>query len=399
MGRIRGRTIAGVAALVATAAIGVAWLWLASRPPDPAALLARAQADFQAGRHEDARRALDLLATVRPPRPMDRMARAQVAQAQGRDDDAVAEAGAILDDPALGPLAHLLAGRVEIARHRLRPAEAHFLKAAEGLPGEPQPHEELAYIYNLQHRWADFDRVMLALSDRRALTFERLAHWGKSRHAAWNPREDCEVLAACVAADPDDRASRLVLAEGLYRMNDVRGAEEALAPLPADDIDAVALRASFAVERGDDEEAERLLRDVPPDAAAPAEVRARLALKRGDVEAAVAGFRLALTARPEDRGLLHGLGTALRLAGDPDAAAECFRAAELHDALFPLIARAATTEGTRDPTLPPRLSAACAAAGRLPEALAWARLALADDPLDREAQATAHRLERELGPR
>lgn len=397
MRRSRVGTIAGAAALIAATALGVARL--ASRRPDPVALLAQAQADFQAGRLEAARAGLDRLATVRPPQPMDRMARAQVAEAQGRGDDALAEAGAIFDDPRLGPLAHLLAGRVEVARHRLRPAEAHFLKAAEGLPAEPQPHEELAYIHNLQHRWPDFDRDMLALSDRRGLTFERLLHWGKARHATWDPREDSETLAACVAADPDDRASRLVLAEGLYRLNEIEQAEEALAALPADDLEALALRASFAVERGEDEEAEGLIRNAPPDAPALAEVRARLALKRGDAEAAVAAFRQALGAKPDDRALMHGLGTALRVAGDPDAAAQCFREAERYDAISPLIARAATSAGSKDPSLPPRLSAACAAAGRLPEALAWARLALTNDPLDREAQQAVHRLEREVGAR
>jgi len=98
MRRSRVGTIAGAAALVAATALGVARL--ASRRPDPVALLAQAQADFQSGRFEAARAGLDRLATVRPPLPMERMARAQVAEAQGRADDALAEAGAIFDDPA-----------------------------------------------------------------------------------------------------------------------------------------------------------------------------------------------------------------------------------------------------------------------------------------------------------
>ncbi len=398
MRRSRTPTIAGAAALIATAALAaVAWPIL--RRPDPSAVLAKARDDFQAGRLDAARAALDRLASVPPVHPMVHMARAQIAEAQGQADDAVAAAAAILDDPALGPLAHLLTGRVEIARHRLRPAEAHFKKAAEGLPNESQPFEELAYIYNLQHRWSDFDRAMLAVSDRGGLDFDRVLQWGKSRHVNWDPREDCETLAACVAADPDDRASRLTLAQGLYRQNEIQEAEDVLAPLPADDLDAAALRAAFAVERGDDEKAARIVQSAPADAPALAEVRARLALKRGDLEAAVAAFRLALKAKPDDRALLQGLGTALRLSGDAEGAAECFRVVDRFDAVSPLIARAATSRGKNDPSLPPLLSAACAAAGRLPEALAWARLSLAENPLDREAQQTVYRLDRELGPR
>ncbi|AMV38477.1 tetratricopeptide repeat protein [Planctomyces sp. SH-PL62] len=386
---------AALAAIVATA---VALGWIATRPPDPSRLLAEAQADFQAGRLEAAATALDRLAAVRPPTPMDHMARAQVAQARGLADDALAEAAAIFENPALGPLARLLAGRVEVERHRLRAAEAHFLKAAEAMPREAQPYEELAYIDNLQHRWDDFDRVMLALSDRGGLSFQRLLHWGKARHATWNPREDCLILAKCVEADPDDRASRLVLADGLRRMNQIEEAEAVLAPLPDSDAEALALRALLAVEREDDDEAERRLRKGPPDDPHLAQVRGRLALKRGDADGAVRAFRLALEASPHDRAVLHGLGTALRLAGDPDAAAKCFEVADRHDAITPLILRAATAAGAADPTLPAQLGAACAAAGRIPEAIAWSRLALANNPLDREAQQAVYRLERQLDP-
>ena len=387
--------------VIAVAAIGLTAVaaWFATRPPDPTLLLARAQADFQAGRLEEAAAGLDRLAGVRHPTPMDHMARAQVAEARGRFDAALVEAEAVFDDPALGPLARLLAGRAEIARHRLRPAEAHLRKAAEAMPRESQPFEELAYIYNLQHRWDDFDRAMLARSDRGTLGFDRLLHWGKARHATWNPREDCETLAKCMAADPDDRASRLVLAEGLRRMNRLDEAETTLAPLPADDGPARALRALVAVDRGDDGEADRLLREGSGSDPELAAVRARLALKRGDAEEAARAYRLALAASPHDRALLHGLGTALRLAGDADEAAKSFEAADRHDAITPLIMRAATAEGAADPTLPAKLGAACAAAGRHAEAVAWYRLALANNPLDREMQQTVFRLEREVAPR
>ena len=61
----RGRTILAASALAAAVAGGV--VLLAPRRADPVALLARAQADFQAGRLDEARRALDRLASLRPP--------------------------------------------------------------------------------------------------------------------------------------------------------------------------------------------------------------------------------------------------------------------------------------------------------------------------------------------
>jgi Flp pilus assembly protein TadD len=387
---------AALAAIVASAA-GLAWV--ASRPPDPALLLARAQADFQAGRLDEAAAGLERLAALRPSSPIEHMARAQVAEARGRADEAVAEAASIFDDPNLGGLARLLAGRVEVARHRLRAAEAHFRAAAEALPREAQPHEELAYILNLQHRWDEFDRAMLAISDRGGLTFEKVLHWGKARHATWSPREDCLILAKCVEADPDDRASRLVLAEGLRRMNRVEEANAVLAPLPDTDPEALALRVMLALEGEDDDQAERLLREAPPDEPTLAEARGRLALKRGDVEAAVRAYRRAVETAPHDRGSLQGLGAALRLAGDAEGAARAFEAADRHDAITPLILRAATPAGRADLDLPARLADACAAAGRLPEAVAWSRLALAKNPLDREAQQAVFRLERRIAPR
>jgi hypothetical protein len=68
-------------------------------------------------------------------------------------------------------------------------------------------------------------------------------------------------------------------------------------------------------------------------------------------------------------------------------------AAEKQDALASLVARAASDAGRSDPRLPYRLGAACEAAHRLPEAIAWYKVAFTRDPLDPDVRSALERLE------
>jgi hypothetical protein len=67
-------------------------------PDSPSKLLARAQADFQAGRFDSAAATLDRLATLREPTPMDRLARAEVARGLGHIDEALSSLASISHD-------------------------------------------------------------------------------------------------------------------------------------------------------------------------------------------------------------------------------------------------------------------------------------------------------------
>jgi tetratricopeptide (TPR) repeat protein len=387
-----GRTSLGLAALAAVA-IAVAGVQARLRP-DPADLLVRAQADYRAGHYGAAEAGPERLARLRTPTPMDRIARALVARARGRSAAALAELDRIPDDDSLAPLARLLAGQIELARGRARPAEAHFLAALARDRGLAQAHRELVYVYSVQRRLDELDEQMDALSRLDALGFDYLLHWGKTRNVVWNPGPDCEALARFVAADPEDRASRLARADGLRQLGRLDEAGAVLAPLPDSDPEARARRALLALDRGAMQQAECLLAAGPDDHAGLARVRGQLALGRGDPGRAAQHFRLALAAAPDDRAVLGALGTALRLAGDPRRARPYLDAARRHDALTPLIAEAATRAGARDPKLPARLGAACEAAGRLAEARAWYRRAIAHDPLDPGAQRALLRLGR-----
>ena len=89
-----------------------------------------------------------------------------------RDEPALAELAAIPDDHPLAPLARLRAGQIEIRRGRTRPAEAAFLAVLKLLPHAVQPHKELVYIYNIQHRQAELDAQFLALLELNELDFQ-----------------------------------------------------------------------------------------------------------------------------------------------------------------------------------------------------------------------------------
>jgi tetratricopeptide (TPR) repeat protein len=385
-----------VAVLIAAAAALAVWL---RRAPDPDRLFRQARSELAAGRPERAAALVTRLERVRAPNEFDRLLRAQVADARHRPDEAVAELAFIPDTHPLAPVARLLVGQVEVKRNRLRAAEAAFLATIALEPNSPNPRHELVYIYNLQHRQADLDAQFYGLSQIDVLGFTIVTHWGKTRNVVWKPERDVEKLTLCVEADPDDRASRLALAEGLQRLNKIAEAERVLTPLPASDYEAQARRADLALARGDQAGADQILASGPTDHPALARMRGFLALSRGEVPAAVRNLEIAYAADPTDRSVLQKLGSALRLAGDEAGAEAYLAASRRHDAITPLITIASTAAGAKDPALPARLGIACEAAGRLYEALAWYKLAILRDPLDRASQEAIFRTSRLIAER
>lgn len=360
---------------------------------DPNRLFMRCDAAFKAGRHAEADAALARLERLRAPTPVDRLLRAEVAEALEQPDRALAELEAIPDDHAVAPLARLRAGQIEIRRGRTRPAEAAFKASIRLMPRGVPPRKELVYIYNIQHRQAELDAMLAELMDLDALDFAYILHWTKTRNTVWNPHGDLAALERFVAADEQDRWSRLALAEALVRLDRLDEAERTLAPLPETDPEAQAQRVHLAMDRGEFAAAESLLAGGPPDHPGLARLRGQLALRRRQGETAARQFRVAVDADPTDRLALQGLGTALQMLGRPEAARPYLEAAHRHDALWALVARAATTEGEQDPRLPHQLGMACAAIGRNLEARAWLRLALRRDPTDSEGQKALFQLE------
>jgi tetratricopeptide (TPR) repeat protein len=352
----------------------------------------RAEQDISAGRFENVEAALKELERARKPTPLDWFLRAQLAMARKQDDQALEYLARVPDEHYMAPQARLLAGQTELRRSRVRVAEEWFHTALKLDPRLIQAHRELIYIYGMQLRRAELSAEFMALAKLTNLTFDNAFHWGLLRNNSWEPGTAVDSLAGYVAADPLDRSSRLALAENYRRMGRLEDAESAIGTLGNDDSEAIALRGRIALDRQDHEEAGRLLALGPRDNPLLARLRGTLALGRRDVSEALANFRIAYAADPENREALFGLIAALELSRDNKAAEPLRERAGRYDRLNSLIQRAAGPQARGDADLLRQLGEACAALDRKEEARAWYKLAISRDPLDALAQQALFRL-------
>jgi tetratricopeptide (TPR) repeat protein len=357
-----------------------------------------AEVDLQNEHIDKAEAAVAKLAHLRSPTPNDWMLRAQVAMARSRTDEALADLAKVPDDDPLGAQARLMAGQLELRRYRTRSAEALFHEAIRIDPKIVQARKELIYIYGVQLRRKELAAQFLALSQLVPLTFDNAFHWCLTRNTMWEPLELTRMMERFLKADPDDRWSRLSLAESQRQLHHLDEADKAVAALPDSDSDALAIRVRVALDRNDERAAEALLAKAPKDHAELARLAGRLALAHGDATAAVRFLRAAYRAEPDNRDILVALANALALAGDPEAG-KIRTASRNHDVLGTLMQRASINANRRDPKLLRQLGAACEAIQRLPEARTWYNLAIGLDPLDKEAQQALFRLNATLSSR
>jgi Flp pilus assembly protein TadD len=361
---------------------------------DPVRIWTQAQADLSADRLDAVAAAVDRLERLRPPTEEDRMLRAQLLKARGDVDGALGVLNKFPDDARLAPLARLSAGQLELRRDGARRAELHLRRALELDPRLVQARRELIYIYGMQLRQKDQDAQFHALAELVPLSFHDLFLWCLHRAAStWEPSELASHLRRFVERDPEDRESRLALAEVLRRLNGLEEAHEVLSELPGSDPEVRALAAELAADRGDLQEAARILSTGPADHPTLALRRGQLALRQLDAEQAVRHFRLAEAADPARREVVLGLARALQLSGREEMAARYHDRARKLDELNTLIEHAAIRESREDPGLPLRLGAACAAVGRRAEARGWYMLAISRNPLDNEAQRALFELQ------
>lgn len=362
---------------------------------NPDVLYENALGAFESGDRARAAAGLEQLLRLRPPTPRDHGLRARLAMAENRGDEALAALAAIPDDDPLGPWARLTTGQLELRRNRLRDAEEN-LRAALRLDPELVPaRRELIYILGMHARRRELDEALETLAAQSRLTYRETWIWCMVPDLIWwLPGEHVETLLPCLEADPDDRYSRLALAEDYRRLARYDDAEMILRPLPDDDADARSLRAQLALERGNQDATAALLAGGPPDHPALARLRGRLALAARDADEAVRQFRIAYEAEPDRRESHANLSRALLLAGEDEAAEPLVQAVQRYDQLATLLLRAEDEDGAGDRRLLKDLAAACEAVGRIPEARAWYALVVAIDPLDREAQQALYQLER-----
>jgi tetratricopeptide (TPR) repeat protein len=362
------------------------WYFGFRRSEDPDAIWQAGEADLSAGRIDLAEAAANRLSRLREPTPLDCMLRAQLDIAHGRAEEAVAGLMRVPDEHPMAAQAHLMAGQVELRRHRARFAEQYFRKALQLNPKLVQAHRELIYILGHQLRRTELNAEFLALSQLTELTFDNVFHWCLMRTALWEPSTALKELLLFVETDPEDRWSRLAIADNYRRMGLIDDAETAIAPLPDSDLDALAIRVMLAIDRHQDDKAEQLLASGPAGDPTLAKLRGRLALARRDAPSALRCFQVAHAHAPDDRDALLGLVNALTMIGDDKSAAPLRETAKNFELLNSLVQRAAIPNERENPRLLRDLGAACAAAGCDPEARGWYRLATARDPLDIESQ-------------
>jgi tetratricopeptide (TPR) repeat protein len=396
--RRHGTWLAGLTVAILALAF---WVYRGVRPRELGADLIweQAERDFQAGDYLPVEKALERLKRLREPTPLDWMLRAQLAMVDNRSEEALADLLRVPDEHYMAAQARLLAGQIELRRDRVRFAEQWFRAALKLDPGVVQAHRELIYIYGMQLRRAELTSEFLALSKLTRLTFDNVFHWCLLRNNSWEPGEAIKSLSRYIAADPEDRWSRLALAENERRMGLHAEAESILSSvLPPHDPEAIALRAQIALDLQQPERVEQLLALAPEGDPVLARLRGRLALARRDPRTALRHFRVAFAADPDSRETVFGLLGAYEMIGDQKSAASLRQVARDLERLNTLVQRAAVATARRDPELMRELGSACAALHRDAEARAWYELAVALDPLDRVSQQALFRLKAASNP-
>jgi len=352
----------------------------------------QAEADLERGELGSVDRAIEQLSRLRKPDPLDWFLRGQLAVARAREDEAIDSLSRVPDGHRAAPRARLLAGQAELRRSRVRHAEAWLIAATRLDPRLVQAHRELIFIYSTLLRRAELNAEFIALSQLSNLSFDNAFHWSLLRCYSWEPAKMVGPLEEYVGADPDDRWSRLALAENYRRMGRSEDALAALSVLPRSQPEVIDLLARIELDRQDVDKAERLVATGPADDPLLARLRGRLALARGDAKSAIRHFRVAFADDPLARETLFGLTAALELAGDPKAAEPYRQAAGNLDRLNSLVQRAFTRGARDDRSLMRQFGAACEALGLNELSRAWYKLAVGADPLDSESQQALYRL-------
>jgi tetratricopeptide (TPR) repeat protein len=377
---------AGLAALVGAYAI-------VTRPErDPERLWQSVQADSHAQRFDRAYVGMRRLLELRPPTEDDCLTLARLAMATGRTNEALAGFARVSDGHPTAALARLWEGQLELRNHRAQAAESSLRRALAMDPGLVEARRHLVYLYGMQRRCDELSAQFAALAELDFISFDQMSLWCLIGIAPWHPQEVRPVLAAFVQADPDDRASRLALAEAYGSLGEHENVEAVLKHLTPTDPDARAILARIAYDRGDTEAVESLLAHGSDDHPILQYYRGRLAILHRDLPAAVRHFRKWTAADPHDRNRLYMLGDALVKSGKHVEGENYLQAARGHEALYKLIERASTVGGRQDLGLLKDLGAAYERVGLIPAAKAWYKLALVRDPADPVVQVALYRL-------
>jgi tetratricopeptide (TPR) repeat protein len=255
-----------------------------------------------------------------------------------------------------------------------------------------EAHKELVYLFGMQLRRREVDAEFKALSRLTPLSHHDLFTWGLTHFTVWGP-DIAGDLESFIHADPEDRFSRLALAELLLDAPEMESrVERTLEPLPPSDPEATALRIELKLNHGRIDEAMAMLRNAPEGHPRLARIRGQVALIRGDSAAAIRHFQDALSEEPYDRVSLSELGKALLLKGEKAAALGYLSRVRRLDEVYNLINRVSKPNSENQAPDLTQLGLACEAAGLRDEARGWYMLAISRHPLNSEAQRALHRL-------
>jgi predicted Zn-dependent protease len=376
----RARPVSGwffvlaVCVLLSGAVLVVYLFAYARRPLDARQLRQQAAAALKIEHYDVAAAALQKLPSKRP---LDWVLQSKVNLAQHRPEEALADLSRIPDSDRLGALARYTEGVILLNDlHRALAAESSLRRAVALDPAAVPARQTLLFLYYTLSMKPEFGAQFAALEAMGQVIFDDVYHACVVNRGGTETEQIVERLSKFVKADPGDRRSRLALAEELRALNRPAEVEPVLAVLPDSDVGAQTIRARVALDRSDLQTASAILEAGPTDDPELAALRGRLALARRDAPSAVRAFRIAVTALPDRRDVLLGLGRALRLVGDDRSAAPYLKAAADHDRLALLLQKLVTPGATSDARLLHELGAACEALNRGPEARAWHRLAL-----------------------
>jgi predicted Zn-dependent protease len=368
---------------------------LASAKPDPDRLWLSIQEDWKAGRLDRARDEMNRLLQIRPATDEHYMMLAQLAVARGRDAEALEPLAHVEDRSPMAAKARAWEGKIELRNRRARKAEQALLRAVRLDPEDPAPRRDLILLYCMQKRRRELSEQFAALSRLTPLDFNQMLLWSSSLASSWDPSEAAPILEGFVEADPDDRISRLMLADAYRRLQRVDDVKAIVSPLPSSDPEVRAILARIAVARGDAAEAERLTGDDADRHPVLARMRATLELKRRDLRSAIKHLRAAAAADPHNRTVLYQLGDALIRLGDVEEGRRYVSSSKEHNALYELLERIEEPGARNDGQLLTHIAGAALRVGLRAEARNWYLLALQLDPTKAEIQKALYHLDHE----
>ena len=383
--------------ILATIAIG-AWYLLYSGETDPDRLFRKAREDLAAKRFDRVDSDLIQLSKLRPPTSDDRLLRAELYRLTGRDEQAIGELSEIPDRFVNASAVRFAQGLLELRLDRARLAEVALRKALELDPNKSDARRELVRIATIQDRLDVVSTQFTALSQQKdvSLEFDELYLWTLGRSRTTGPAEYAETLKRWVAADPEDRPSRLGLASAFRKLGKVDEAEAILSTLkreanelsPAERV----LAARVAIDQVDLEKAHRLLDSAKPGDAEMNLLHGQLYLVQSRPKEALECLRASLGQRPNDRETLAALSTTLQRLGKQTEARPIISKVSCGNIMVLSIEEARIPAQQRSVKRLGSIATDCEEFGQPDLARAWYRLALKEDPTNATLQKALFRL-------